>query len=164
MNLDAPLPLSCPACAARMPETATFCPGCGRPMKTSNPAAGTVGSFPESVAGGLAYITFIPAIIFLLLDPYRKNCFVRFHSIQCLLAWVAMLAVGALLRLMALVVILIPVVGPLLTFVVAVLAGMAAFLIWLVLVVKAFQGETLKLPVLGDFAERYASPEASAAP
>jgi hypothetical protein len=36
------------------------------------------------VAGMLAYFTIIPAIIFLLIEPYNRNRFVRFHSFQCL--------------------------------------------------------------------------------
>ncbi|MGA9978009.1 MAG: hypothetical protein WBQ08_05195, partial [Candidatus Sulfotelmatobacter sp.] len=52
---------------------------------------------------------------------------------------------------------LIPVVGPLFVSLVSILAGLAAFVIWLVLVVKAFQGEIFKLPVLGALAEGQAN-------
>ena len=34
----------------------------------------------DTAAGALAYVTIIPAIIFLLVEPYNKNSFVRFHS------------------------------------------------------------------------------------
>ena len=159
MNSQAPLPVACPECAARMPEAATFCPGCGRsmspPTADRTKAEQKVGSLPESVAGGFAYVL-IPAIIFLFLDPYRRNHFVRFHSIQSVLFWVALLLAGTILKVVGLVLILIPVVGPLLTFVISVVAVLAAFLIWLVLVVKAFQREAFKLPILGDLAGRYA--------
>ncbi len=150
------LPLSCPECAARMPETASFCPGCGRPISNPTRATGKVGPFPESVAGGLAYLTFIPAILFLVLEPYNRNRFVRYHSIQCLLLWAAMLAAAAAVKVIGLVIFLIPVVGPLFTFLISVVAAIAAVLLWFVLVVKALQGEMFKLPGLGDLAERYA--------
>jgi len=117
--------------------------------------SGNVGVFPEAIAGGLAYITFVPAVIFLALEPYRKNRFVRFHALQCLLFWATGLLTAGLLRLAALVLALIPVLGPLLIWLLAAVAGLAAFFVWLTLIVKALQGETFKLAVLGDLAERY---------
>ena len=61
-----------------------FCPACGRPMH-ERARARPVGALPENVAGALAYFTFIPAIVFLSRPPYKKNRFLRFHSLQCLL-------------------------------------------------------------------------------
>jgi uncharacterized membrane protein len=49
---------------------------------------------------------------------------------------------------------IIPVLGPLLVLLVSMVVVLAAVVIWLVLVVKAFQGEMFKLPWLGDFAAR----------
>ena len=149
---------SCPHCAARMPETAVFCPGCGRSMLTEARAQGKVGAFPESVAGALAYVSFIPAVIFLVLDPYNKNRFVRFHSVQCLLLWAATAALAIALKLASVVLFIIPVLGPLLVLLVSMVVGLAAVVIWFVLVIKAFQGEMFKLPMLGDLAEQYAGP------
>jgi uncharacterized membrane protein len=139
-----------------MPESAAFCPGCGRPMHAATPAEGRVGRFPETIAGALAYFTFIPAIIFLWREPYNRNRFVRYHSIQCLLLWAVLLLTAMTLKLAGMVVFLIPMAGPLLVYLISVIGGLAAFLLWLVLVVKALQGERFKLPVLGEFAERHA--------
>jgi uncharacterized membrane protein len=152
------LSLSCPDCATLMPETAGFCPGCGRAMRAAPPAREKIGRLPENVAGGLAYFTFIPAIIFLSRAPYSKNHFVRYHSIQCLLLWVATLVLAAALRLAGIVLLFIPVAGPLLMVVISGVLAIAAFLLWLVLAVKAFQGEKFDLPILGDVAEHYAGP------
>jgi uncharacterized membrane protein len=113
-----------------------------------------VSRLPENLAAALAYVTFIPALIFLFLDPYKKNRLVRFHSIQCLLLWAVMLAILALLRLAGLAVFLIPVAGPLLMTLISVIAGLAAFLLWVVLIAKALRGEMFKLPVLGEWAEQ----------
>ena len=52
-------------------------------MRTGARAQGKVGVLAENIAGALAYLTFIPAIAFLVLDPYNKNRFARFHSVQC---------------------------------------------------------------------------------
>jgi uncharacterized membrane protein len=48
------------------------------------------------------------------------------------------------------------VLGPLLVLLLSIVVGLAYVVIWLVLVVKAFQGVMFKLPMLGDLAERYA--------
>jgi len=121
-------------------------------------AQGRVGPFPEGIAGGLAYLSFIPAIIFLLVDPYKRNRFVRFHSFQCLFASAVGLVVGLAIRLVGWVLFMIPVVGPLLDFLVVVVAVLAAMFLWFVLTVKAVQGEWFRLPVLGEWADHYAGP------
>ena len=38
----------------------------------------------DNAAGALAYLTVIPAIIFLIVEPFNKNSYVRFHSWQCI--------------------------------------------------------------------------------
>ena len=151
------MPLSCPSCAARMPESAAFCPGCGVSMKDTERASGMVGIFPERIAGALAYVTFLPAIVFLAARPYGSNLFVRFHSLQCLLYSAAVLLLAALLRIAALVVGMLPVVGPLIVVLMYVLAAMGAVVLWGVLAAKALQGEKFRLPLLGDVAEKYAA-------
>lgn len=140
-----------------MPETAAYCPGCGRTMRPPERAQGKVGALPETIAGALAYCTIIPAIVFLVLDPYNRSRFVRFHSIQCLLVWLAGVVIGAALKFVGLVLLIIPFLGHLLALLISGLVGLAAVVIWLVLVVKALQGEMFKLPVLGDFAEKQAN-------
>jgi uncharacterized membrane protein len=145
-----------------MPDVAAFCPGCGRRMSAAAPANTTtapakIGFLAENIAGALAYFTFIPAIVFLLRDPYSKNRFVRFHSVQCLLFWAAGGLVALALKVAGLLLFVIPVVGPLFTVLVLVIVGLAAVAVWLVLVVKALRGEMFKLPVLGDYAEQQAN-------
>jgi len=139
-----------------MPDTAAFCPGCGRSMQAAPHAQGKVGILAENIAGAIAYLTFVPAIIFLVVAPYRRNRFVRFHSVQCLLAWGAGLLLAGALKLASLVLFIIPVLGPLLVVLIDIVVAMAVLVIWLVLMVKAIQGEVFWLPVLGDFADRYA--------
>ena len=164
MDQSVELLLACPDCAVQMPARAAFCPGCGRRMEEPNAqsleqapkATGRVGFFPESIAGGLAYLTFVPAAIFLILDPYRQNRFVRFHSVQCLLLWVALLGFAGALRISAFLLFYVPVAGPLLIWVLMAVSSMGAFFLWVVLEIKALQGEIFKIPVLGDIADHYA--------
>ncbi len=145
--------ISCPHCAASMPDTAAYCPGCGRAMGPVERARGTVGALPETLAGALAYFL-LPAIVFLLVEPYNKNRFVRFHSFQCLGLCLVGLVVGASLRVVGFLLFFIPGLGHLLVWLVSMVVGLAFFMVWVVLVVKALQGEMFKLPLVGDFAER----------
>jgi len=140
-----------------MPDTAAYCPGCGRAMGPVERAGGTVGALPKSFAGALAYFTIIPAVTFLLIEPYSKNRFVRFHSYQCIAMSLVALVVGALLRVVGFVVFFIPRLGPLLVWLVSGIIMLAFFAVWVVLVVKALQGEMFKLPVVGEFADRQAA-------
>ena len=126
-------------------------------MQTEARAQGKVGVLSEPMAGALAYFTFIPAIIFLLLEPYKHNRFVRFHSFQCLLLWGAAILLGIALKLAALLLFIIPVLGPLLVVLVSAVVGIGALVLWLVLVVKAFLGEMFQLPLLGAFAVQQAA-------
>ena len=126
-------------------------------MRTAPRALARLGLLTENVAGALAYFTFISATAFLLRGPYSKNRFVRFHCLQCLLLTLACLLIGVGLKLVSVILFLIPVVGPLFVSLVSIVGCLATFVLWLVLVVKAFQGEMLKLPVLGDLAEQQAN-------
>jgi len=152
---------SCPGCAAQMPDSAAFCPGCGRSMRIESAASPELGAkqklgvLRENFAGALAYLTFLPALVFLLLDPYRRNPFVRFHCLQCLLFWLVCVVLAVVVRVVCLGLLFIPIVGPLLAVLVVVVIALAAVFMWIVLLVKAFQGERFALPVIGDLAEQY---------
>jgi uncharacterized membrane protein len=148
------MPISCPDCTASMPDAAAYCPGCGRAMGPVERVHGTVGVLPETLAGALAYCTIIPAIVFLLVEPYSKNRFVRFHSFQSLGVFLVAIVVGALLRIAGFVVFFIPGIGHLLVWLLSLITSLAFFAVWVVLVVKALQGEMFQLPMVGDFAER----------
>jgi uncharacterized membrane protein len=146
---------SCPDCAAQMPASAAFCPGCGRSMQIEPASKQKLGVARENIAGAFAYVTFLPALVFLMLEPYRRNPFVRFHAVQCLLFWLTGVVVAVLLRLASLALLFIPVAGPLLALLLAVIVALAALFTWIVLLVKAFQGERFALPVIGNLAEQY---------
>src|SRR5579875_1697837 len=94
----------------------------------------------DSAAGALAYVTIIPAILFLVLAPYNNRPFIRFHAFQCLglaAAWVILSMIGA-----------IPVLGWLIWG----LGSLALLVVWILCIVKASQGGYLRLPVISEFA------------
>ena len=126
-------------------------------MQTPERAQAKIGIFTENVAGALAYFTFIPATALLLLKPYSRNRFVRFQCLQCLFLTLICLLLGVALKLASPILFRVPLVGPLFVSLVSIVGALAAVVGWLVLVVKAFQGEIFKLPVLGELAERQAN-------
>ncbi len=104
----------------------------------------------------LAYFTIIPAIIFLLIEPYNRNRFVRFHSFQCLFVTIALIVVDVALTILSSILHLLPVIGWLITAIMWPLYGLAVLALWILLVIKAYQHEMFKLPVVGDMAEKQA--------
>ena len=111
---------------------------------------------PENIAGVLAYITIIPAIIFLFLEPFKRNGYVRFHAFQHLFLWVAGFAIAIAAGMLTAILQLIPFMRVLI-FPLAGLITVAWFFLWVLLVVKAYQHELFKLPFIGDLAEQQAS-------
>ena len=70
----------CNMCGAQIADGTTTCAACsGRPAAA--PVALLRSGMADNVAGMLAYVTFIPAIIFLVTAPYNQSRFVRFHSL-----------------------------------------------------------------------------------
>lgn len=132
---------TCAACASRIPAA-------GAPVGTAAPAQGMA----DNVAGMLAYITIIPAIIFLVMEPYNKNRFIRFHSFQCLFFAAALIILHIGLSIFAVVPFLALITVPL-----HLLVSLGGFVLWIVLLLKANQGQMWKLPVIGDLAEKQAN-------
>ena len=96
-----------------------------------------------NVAGLLAYLLgFVTGIIFLILE--NQNATVRFHAYQSTITF------GGLF--------LIDVVGsalPLIGVAIHFAVGVTSFILWVVLMVKAYQGERFKIPIVGDIADEH---------
>ncbi|MGB8581171.1 MAG: hypothetical protein WCD47_10145 [Candidatus Sulfotelmatobacter sp.] len=140
-----------------MPDNTSSCSGCGQGMPPVEHVQGNVGALSRTLAGALAYCTIIPAIVFLLVEPYSRDRFLRFHSFQCIGFWLAALVVGAVLRAAAFLLFFVPLLGYLVVLLLSMVTSLGLFAIWVVLVVKALQGEMFKLPLVGDFAEQHAA-------
>jgi uncharacterized membrane protein len=121
-------------------------------MTTPNvpPGGGTTSTgLAPNVAGALAYLLGpITGILFLVIE--KENRFVRFHAMQSTVLCVAWIIVSFGLTFLTAVPVLGWIVGILLSFVM----GLAGFILWLLLMWKAFQGEEWELPVVGPFARK----------
>jgi uncharacterized membrane protein len=139
----------CNMCGAQIPDGTTVCAACsGRRAVPSSASPGLT----DNVAGMLAYITIIPAIIFLVMEPYNRNRFIRFHSFQCLFFAAALFILHVGLRIFTVVPFLV-----IITFPLHMLINLGAFIVWIILLIKANQGLMYKLPVIGDLAETQAN-------
>ncbi len=108
------------------------------------PAVVSDSGLSDNAAGALAYITIIPAILFLVLEPYNKRPFVRFHAFQCLGLAVCAFALGMLM--------IIPILG----WIVGIIGDLALFVVWILCIVKASQGQRWKVPLIGNYVENIA--------
>jgi uncharacterized membrane protein len=173
----------CVHCGAQVTDNVAFCPNCGKPAGQPGAAAAAASqaapdavyaqppqpqatyqaaptaSMPmeENVAGMLAYFTIVPAIIFLLIAPYNRNRFVRFHSFQCIFAAVAIVVINIALAIFSSILHFMPVIGWFVTGLMWPIWGLAILVLWLLLVIKAYQHQIFKLPFIGDMAEKQAN-------
>ena len=108
----------------------------------------------DNVASGLAYFTFIPAIIFLVVAPYNQKSIVRFHSWQSIFLTVAAIVINIALSIVL--VILSFLLGFYMIHLLWLVIDLCWLAIWLVCVINAFNGKKFKLPVIGAFAEKQA--------
>lgn len=120
-------------------------------------AAGALGptsmGMQANVAAGLSYVLgWVTGLVFFLVE--KQNRFVRFHAMQSILFFGGLSVLGIILNF---------VWGfgiPFISFVALCingLLGLVAFVGWIVLLINGFQGKYFKLPVIGDYAEKYAN-------
>lgn len=96
----------------------------------------------ENLMGAAAYLLgFITGIIFLLVEKQSK--FVRFHAMQSTILFGGVFVINIALGF-------IPILG----WLVGLLLSFATFVLWIVCMWKAFQGEMYKVPFVGDIAEK----------
>ena len=125
-------------------------------MTDQNPSTIKRSVLHDNAAGAIAYITILPAIIFLILPPYSKRPYVRFHALQCIFFYFVTYVVSWFLNLRVM-------VSELLTpsrytgldwLILAI--WFVWMLIWVWCAVAALNGKRFKLPLLGALAEREA--------
>jgi uncharacterized membrane protein len=151
----------CGKCGTSLSEGTAFCGNCGAPVTSSPGVLQTQGagtSLTPNVAGLLSYVLgFITGIIFLVLEPYKNDKFVRFHAFQSIFFSVALTAFwilwnGILGALLWNVSFLLIVLGP-----ISALVSLAAFLLWIFLMYKAYNNEKFMIPIIGEFAAKQAA-------
>jgi uncharacterized membrane protein len=150
----------CQNCGRLLAESSSACPICA----SSGPAAAVAAPAPASAglqptaAGALTYLAgFITGIVFLLIDPFKADRFVRFHAFQSIffnVAWIGLWIVWMIAGM---------VLGAvtkglffLIELPINLLLMIGGFCLWAFLMYCAYQGKTFKLPVIGALAAKQA--------
>jgi uncharacterized membrane protein len=95
-----------------------------------------------NLAACLSYVMgFITGIIFYILE--KENRFVKFHAMQSIVVFGLVFVLNIILPF-------IPIIG----WILLPIVWVVSFVLWIILMIKAYQGERLKLPVVGDIAEK----------
>ena len=172
----------CQTCGSNLPDGSPTCTACGASQGAAASSAGAMpgsapgpipGSMPgpmpgamqapmtaagagltPNVAGALAYLVgAITGILFLVIDPFKTDRFVRFHAYQAIffnLAWIAFWIVWMIVGLV------LGAVSHGLFFIIQLpinlLVTVGGFCIWIYLMYSAYQGKTFQLPVIGALA------------
>lgn len=148
----------CTACGA--PAEGRFCSKCGGgagvpadgPTFAAAPAVNA--GLTENAVGALCYLGgMITGIVFLVVTPYNENPRIKFHAIQSILfnlawvvAWFAMVPFHMIL----------PFELSILLSLFSLLLWGGGLALWLFLMWRAYQGQTLSLPVIGGIARQQA--------
>jgi uncharacterized membrane protein len=147
----------CQTCGAAFADGATFCPSCSaRPQAMASPAAAS--GLTANTAAALAYLAgIITGILFLVIDPYKRDGFVRFHAFQSIffniawiVLWMAWMIVGLVLGAVTkglFFILQVPI---------DLVLMVGGFALWVFLMYSAYQGKMPRLPVIGALAAKQA--------
>ena len=102
----------------------------------------------ERAIAVVAYLPLIPPGVLLLLPAFRNDRFVRFH------AWQSILLCGVFFVLTIAALFLSNVAAAMLFLLFGLLISLAMLFLWIVLSLKAWQGERFEVPLFGDLAAR----------
>src|ERR1035438_8410851 len=165
----------CTKCGTEVPATAQFCPNCGQtqpaapvqPAAPYQPPAATAGAgMSENAAATLSYVLgWLTGFIFFLID---KRPYVRFHAAQSIVTFGGLSIIH---RLVAVMFGLGWAFGGFSPFggyghfagfgfgiMLLALIGLLMFVLWIVCMIKAYQGERFMVPIAGDIAANLAGP------
>jgi uncharacterized membrane protein len=149
----------CPNCGAQ--ATGTFCPNCGTAIaggsagstggaSYSAPPSASATGLTENVAGALCYVLgLLTGIVFLVIAPYNQNKTVRFHAFQSIFFNIAVIVFYIVWGFIS---VLLHGFG----FLLYPLFGLLFFGLWLYLMFSAYSNKKVKLPIVGDLAEKQA--------
>ena len=145
----------CTKCGTMVVEGVAFCPNCGQAQGATPSATGTQSGLAENGAASLCYVVgWVTGLIFFLIDK-RPN--VRFHAAQSIVVFGALHIVSiALGWIFGVGFFLGGWTGFSVGFLLAGLVNLAAFVLWIVLMIKAYQGQRFEVPIAAGLAHSFA--------
>ena len=153
----------CASCGGQV--EGAFCAKCGAAIQASAapppgayaPPPAAAAGMTDNVASLLCYLVgFVTGILFLVIEPYNKNRAIRFHAFQSIflnVAWIAVYIVLSIISsiLLAVSFSLFPLIG-----VLHLVVNLALLALWIYMMVSAYQGKHVELPVIGALARKQA--------
>jgi uncharacterized membrane protein len=144
----------CTKCGTTVADNVAFCPNCGAPQAiagSGSPVAAPAGSgtsgMSENVAGLLCYaLGWVTGLIFYFID---KRPFVRFHAAQSMVVFGGLTIIRIGLGML-----FIAGGGFHMGFGLLWLISVLGFVLWILLMIKAYQGEKFRVPVAADLADQ----------
>src|SRR3984957_7545287 len=144
----------CARCGSAVGAAPGFAPGDVPPAPAAPVAANPGLGMDENLAAALCYIPIV-GLIFLLVEPYNQNRTSKFHAMQSLFYCIAWIAAGIVLGIIGTVFLSL---GALWTLwlLLSRLVELALFVGWVIMAVKAYQGQRFVMPIIGPIAEKQA--------
>jgi uncharacterized membrane protein len=145
--------------------TGRFCARCGAPVEGPPPPSSSpppwsrlddnVSGLQENVASALCYLLpILSGVLFLVIEPYNRNRTVRFHAFQSIFVWIGIMIADIAVAIISGFWALIPFAGRIVGSVVWSAFGIGVFVLWIVLMYKAYNREKWILPLVGPLAEK----------
>lgn len=121
---------------------------------SQGPSGGTSSGMAPNMAAALSYVLgLITGVIFFVIE--KENDFVRFHAMQSILfnvayivIWIVLTVVGGILSAISSALICV-------TGIINLILALGALVLWVILIMKAYQGQRYHLPYIGEMAEKY---------
>ncbi len=156
----------CPSCGAE--AQGKYCAKCGAPLpgdvgQTTIPSPppnappAQAAGLTDNMAAALCYaLLVLTGVLFLMLEPYNRNKTIRFHAFQSIFAWIAMVVVSIGVSIISMILLPIPFLGAMLSLLLHGIVYLGFFILWLLLMYKAYNNERWVLPIVGPLAEKQA--------
>jgi uncharacterized membrane protein len=144
----------CTKCGTMVADNVAFCPSCGTPQAAGvatamAPAAGTQSGLSENIAGLLCYVLgWVTGLIFYFID---KRPFVRFHAAQSIVVFGGLTVIRIILAMLF---VSSGLAGFSMGFGLLTLVSILGVVLWILLMIKAYQGEKFRIPLAADLADQ----------
>jgi uncharacterized membrane protein len=160
----------CANCGAALAQTSGFCASCGKPVvqgtlisvpaaasaaSTATPGVAAASGLTSNLAAALAYLLgIITGIVFLVLEPYKHDRFVRFHAMQSILFCVAAIVFSVAWSIVVDVMINISTWTAMALTPIGLVISLGFFLFWLFLMYQAYSRREFRIPIIGVIAAK----------
>jgi len=159
---------NCQKCGATLKDGTAFCGGCGYSVAgvpqtmhagpqavATGPAAINAGGLTSNVAAALAYVIgLITGIVFLAIEPYKHDRFVRFHAIQSILFCAAAIVFRIVWSLLVAAMMDISGWAAVVLVPVGLIISIGLFLFWLFVMFQAYNQREFRIPIIGALAAK----------